>query len=53
MGLPILVAAKILKINSRNANRVIIKIRQTKPLEMEPIYYNQSKKQRDQFILAK
>ena len=47
MGLSIDLAAKILKMNSRNANRVMTKIRQAKLLEKQPIYY-QSKEQRDQ-----
>ena len=52
LGLPIHLAANILKIDARNANRVMTKMQQTKHLEPVPIF-DKSKEQRDEIILAK
>ena len=51
LGLPTYLAANILKINARNANRVMFKMQQTKHLETVPIF-NMSKEQRDEITLA-
>ena len=52
LGLPIYLAANILKISTRNANRVMTRMQQNRHLQTEPIYY-QSKEQFDQIMSAK